>query len=308
MSEVAYSIVVPVYNSTDSVVELCGRLVRVFEDTVKESFEIMLVDDGSPNPDTWRTLEQLYEKDNRIKIIQLMKNFGQQPAILCGFKYAKGEYIITMDDDLQHPPEEISKLIAEKAHDVVMAQLKRRRHSFIKIACSKVKQWFDYNVLGKPKGLHLASFRLLNKKTVDNILTINTNYPFIGTMIFMVTNDVKKVEVRHGERSHGKSGYSFLRLVRLFFDLLINNSTFLLNITGIFGIIISFVSFIMAVLLILKKVIYGVPIIGWTSLIVINFFIGGIILFSIGIIGQYLIRIIREVQGRPNYTTKKVKT
>lgn len=307
MSEVAYSIVVPVYNSTDSVVELCGQLVCVFEDTVKESFEIILVDDGSPNQDTWHTLEQLHEKDNRVKVIQLMRNFGQQPAMLCGFKYSKGEYIITMDDDLQHPPEEIPKFIKEKKHDVVIAQFKQRHHGFVRGFFSRIKQWFDYKILDKPKGLHLSSFRLLSRGTVDNILRIRTAYPFVGAMIFMVTRDIKGVEAQHNERTHGTSGYTFSRMFRLFLNLLINNSTLLLNTIGALGVVISILSFLLGGLVIIKKIFWGVSILGWSSLMALNSFIGGMVLLSVSIIGEYLIRIIHEVQGKPVYTVRQLK-
>jgi dolichol-phosphate mannosyltransferase/undecaprenyl-phosphate 4-deoxy-4-formamido-L-arabinose transferase len=307
MSNIVYSVVIPVYNSTESVAELCERLVHVFEDTVKETFEIVLVDDSSPNPDTWKTLESIHEKDNRVKIIQLMKNFGQQSALLCGFTYTKGEYVITMDDDLQHPPEEILKLIAEKEHDVVMAQFKQRQHAFLKVGSSKIKQWFDYKILGRPKGLHLSSFRVINRSVISHILQIKTAFPFVGTMIFMITNDVKGVEVRHDARTRGTSGYTFWRMLMLFWSLLINNSTLLLNITGIFGLIISFASFITTLFLITKKIVYSIPIVGWTSLMVVVFFLGGISLFSIGIIGQYLIRIIHETQSRPSYAIRKIE-
>lgn len=301
------SVVVPVYNSTASIIELCQRLTRVFEETIREPFEIILVDDASPDPGTWKTMEQLHEKDNRVKVVQLRRNFGQQQAMLCGMEYAGGEYVITMDDDLQHLPEEIPKLIAQKQHDVVVAQFKQRQHGLIKIVFSKIKQWFDYKILGKPKGLHLSSFRLINRAVVRSILGIKTAYPFVGAMIFMTTNDIEGVEVRHSKRVHGKSGYTFSRMVRLFLNLLINNSTFLLNTVGIVGVIISVFSFFFGVFVLIKKIFFGVPILGWASLMVMTSFIGGVILFSVSIIGQYLVRIIYEVQGRPVFTVRQAK-
>lgn len=305
--EVEYSVVVPVYNSATSLVELTGQLREFFENVARASFEIILVDDSSPDPETWRTMSRLHDEDERIKAIQLMRNFGQQAATLCGFGQARGQWIVTMDDDLQHMPTELEKLVAAREHDVVMAQFEGRKHGPLKTFYSKVKQWFDYRVLGKPRDLHLSSFRLLKREIVENILRIETVHPFIGSMIFMVTSDVKGVPVRHQERVHGTSGYSFTRMLRLFLNLLINNSTFLLNVVGVLGLVMAVFSVGVAVVVVAKKMIYDTPIMGWTSLMAMISFLGGMSLAAISIIGQYLIRIIHEVQGRPAYTVSRMR-
>ena len=131
MSGIKYSIVIPVYNSTDSLVELHKRISKVFEETIRKSFEIIMVDDASPNEKTWTVLEQLQQQDQRVHVFQLMKNVGQHNAIMCGLNNASGDYIITMDDDLQHPPEEIPKLIdaiESSSYDAVFAVPNIRKH------------------------------------------------------------------------------------------------------------------------------------------------------------------------------------
>jgi dolichol-phosphate mannosyltransferase/undecaprenyl-phosphate 4-deoxy-4-formamido-L-arabinose transferase len=304
---VEYSVVVPVYNSSESLVELVAQLRDFFEREARASFEIILVDDASPDTATWETMSRLHGEDGRVKAIQLMRNFGQQAATLCGFGHARGRWVVTMDDDLQHIPAELGKLIAARDHDVVMAQFEGRKHGPLKVFYSNVKQWFDHRVLGKPRDLHLSSYRLLKREIVDNILRIDTVHPFIGSMIFMVTQDVKGVAVRHQERVHGTSGYSFARMLRLFLSLLINNSTFLLNVVGVLGLVMAVFSVGVAVVVVAKKMIYDTPIMGWTSLMAMVSFLGGMSLAAISIIGQYLIRIIHEVQGRPAYTTSRIE-
>jgi hypothetical protein len=162
-------------------------------------------------------------------------------------------------------------------------------------------------VLGRPKGLHLSSFRLMNRAVVDNVLRIDTVHPFIGSLIFMVTGDVVGVPVENRERVHGTSGYSFRRMVRLFFDLVINNSTFLLNVVGAIGLLFAAISLTVGVVVVVKKLAHGVPIMGWTSLMAMTSFLGGTTLLAISIIGQYLIRIIHEVQGRPAWTAHEIR-
>jgi dolichol-phosphate mannosyltransferase/undecaprenyl-phosphate 4-deoxy-4-formamido-L-arabinose transferase len=304
--DVDYSVVVPVYGSDRSLVELCAQLRDFFENEARASFEIILVDDASPNPETWPTLERLHAADARIKAIRLMRNFGQQPATLCGLGYARGRWAITMDDDLQHVPAEIGKLIAARDHDVAVAQFPARRQGPLRGLTSRLKQWFDHRVLGRPKGLHLSSFRLMNRAVVDHVLRIDTVHPFIGSLIFMVTTDVVGVPVENRERVHGASGYSFRRMVRLFFDLVINNSTFLLNVVGLIGLVFAAISMTVGVVVVVKKLVFGVPIMGWTSLMAMTSFLGGMSLLAISIIGQYLIRIIHEVQGKPAWTAQRV--
>ena len=147
---IMYSVVVPVYNTTDTLKELVDRLDNVFTSVVQETFEIILIDDASPNPGTWKVMEQLAEQYHRVKIIQLRRNFGKAGAVLCGFDQAQGEYIFTLDDDLQHFPEDIPKFIDQREHDVVMGAYIRKNHPLLKRITSHIKGWFDWKVAGKP--------------------------------------------------------------------------------------------------------------------------------------------------------------
>ena len=303
-SSIDYSVVVPVYNSVQSLENLCDRISAVFNE-LGASFEIIFVDDSSPNPNTWPKLRELTNRSH-VRALRFARNFGQQPATICGLDKARGSWVITMDDDGQHAPEDFSKMLALKHHDVVIGELENRKHTFTKRMFSIIKGRFDRIILGKPKGLRLSAFRLLRRETVDAILMLKgTPYPFIPAMVFYATKDVVGVSVGHHERQEGVTGYGFKRMIKLFQNLLINNSSLLLRYIGNLGISISMLSFILGSYFIYKKLVFNTEAIGWTSVIVSLLFIGGLVLFSIGVIGEYLIRIINTVEGKPIYLVRE---
>lgn len=301
-----YSVVVPVYNSTDSVVELVNRISHVFKSDIKEEFEIILVDDKSPNSKTWQTLVKLANTFTYVRVVQLTRNFGQQCATLCGMEVSKGKYIITMDDDLQHAPEDIPKLILHQEHDVVIAQMVSKKHSYFIKLTSRIKGWFDYILIGKPKDIQLSPFRLIKRTIALGMLKIKTTKPFIPALMFYVSKDVYSVKTEHHSRTEGKSNYSFRKRVSLFSNLLINNSSFLLRMLGMVGVLIASLSFGFGVFIIIEKLIYNQSPLGWTSVIVAVLFLGGMSLFGIGVIGEYLIRIISGVEHKPTYIIREI--
>ena len=296
-----YSIVVPVYDSTESVIELVARLQKVFKETIMESYEIILIDDKSPNSQTWDILNDMARKYKEVKIVQLMRNFGKQGAMMCGFDQANGKYIITMDDDLQHLPEDIPKLIAYQDHDVVIGNFKNKKHSIFKKTASSIKGWFDYKLIGKPRHLKVGPFKLFNSQVVENMIGIKTPYPFIPALMFYVTTDVVNVEVDHGLRKYGRSNFTLRKMLKLFSNLLINNSSFVLRKIALIGIYMSVINFGLGIFFILKRIMVGSNISGWTSLMVVSLFTSGLILFSVGIVGEYLIRIINGIENRPPF-------
>jgi len=295
------SIVVPVYNSSSSLVALSQRIDAVFSQTIKKQYELIFVDDGSPDQRTWQTLISITSQNKNVKAIKLMRNFGQHSATLCGLKEASGDHIITMDDDLQHLPEDIPRLLEKKEHDIVIAQFANKQHSLFKRITSKAKGWFDYIIIGKPPGIQLSAFRLLSRNVVLGMLKIKTPYPFIPALMFHISKNIATIEATHMKRQEGKSSYSFFKLVKIFSNLIISNSSLLLKLIGVLGLSFSFISFILATHFIYKRFVYSSIPAGWTSIIVALLFLGGLILFTLGIIGEYLIRIITGVENKPTY-------
>jgi dolichol-phosphate mannosyltransferase/undecaprenyl-phosphate 4-deoxy-4-formamido-L-arabinose transferase len=296
-----YSVVIPCFDTVSSVEELARRIRRVFESVVGASYELIFVDDGSPNPQTWSTLQRLAKEDPSVRAIRLMRNFGQQAATICGLEASRGDFVFTMDDDLQHLPEDIPKLISGCDHDIVVAEFRSKKHSFFKRMTSRIKGFFDALLIGKPKHVQLSSFRMLSRPVVDGMLSIYSPHPFVPALMFSVSRDVVGVAATHGVRSEGKTTYTLGKMIGLFLNLLINNSSLLLRVIGHSGLLMSSLSFLYGGVIVYQKLVYDTQQVGWSSLIVTLLMVGGLLLFSVGVIGEYLIRIIHAVEKKPMF-------
>lgn len=303
-----YSVVVPVYNSEHTLTELYTRLEKVFRENVRCPFELILVDDGSKDH-SFEIMTQLREKDPRVKIIQMARNFGQHPALLCGFSHAKGDFIITMDDDLQHPPEEIPKLInvmdERQDVDVIIASYEGRKHNLIRRLGTKVSVWATSRMLGKDPNLQITSFRLIRRFLVDAILQTNTYQPQIGNLLVQTSNRIINVPVHHAARAYGKSGYSFRRLAHdLIYDITAH-SAFPLIVVRDLGILSFLVSMLLGLFYLIRYFACGTSVEGWTSLMLVLLAFFGITLLSIGIMGIYLMNILNESKKLPHYVIRQ---
>ncbi len=290
------SIVIPVYNTSDTLFKLAERITNVFVDSIY-TFELIFVDDCSPNKKTWPTLLQINKEYPNIRIIQLTKNSGQQIALYCGLNQTKSDFIVTMDDDLQHAPEDIMLLLANKDDaDVIIAQFPQKKHSKFKSFTSRLKMKFDEHILNKPKHVQLSPFRVFNKTVLNGILSYTSPTPYIPGYILRVTTNLKGISVEHHSRQEGKSGYTLKALIKLFSFIIINNSSILLKLIAYFGLIISTLSFVAILFLFYKKFILQEGILGWTSSIALIIFFGGTNLLAIGVVGEYLSRIISNTE------------
>ncbi len=300
-----YSIVIPTYNSTKVLVDLQEQLTEVLNST-GETFEIIFVNDHSPNPRTWETIKDICAQNPKVVGIQLSRNFGQQSATLCGLKHAKGEYVFTMDDDLQHKPSDLLKLMEHEGHDMVVAQFVNKQHSFFKRITSKMKSYFDRIILGKPKGIQLSAFRMLHKNVVQGMLNIKTPSPYIAGLMFYISKDIVSVPLAHGARAEGQSGYNLFSLIKLFGRLIINNSSLMLRFIGNMGLFFAFMSMLALVYILVVRLFFDSLVAGWASILTAVLFFGGMQLFALGIIGEYLIRIIRSTEGNPSFHVKEI--
>lgn len=297
------SIVIPVYNSA-VLADLVARIDAVFAGR-PEQHEILFVDDSSPDPAVWQTLERLSETNPAVRAVQLTRNFGQHAATLCGLREARGEFVITMDDDLEHSPEEIPKLLARRDQDVVVGQFKAKQHGPLTRASSQLKGVFDWLLLGKPRHIQLSSYRMLSRVVVDGMLTIRTAHPFIPALILHVTKDIAGVDMDHGRRPRGRSSYTLAKRIRLFTDLIIHNSSLVLRLVGQLGLVLSLVSGLMAGYIVYRKLAHSIGVMGWASVLTTQLLIGGLLLFSVGIVGEYLVRIIESSEAKPTYFVRR---
>lgn len=303
-----YSIVVPVYNSEKSLTELYERIKNVFEQDLKEDFELILVDDSSKDK-SYEIMLELHEKDHRVKIIQHARNYGQHAALLCGFGHASGEYVITMDDDLQHRPEELPKMITYMQEhpqvDVVIGRYGSKKHGFIRNTGTYFMNKVTSHIFHKKAELQLTSFRLMKRFIVEAMLDIHVNFPRVGHLLLLVSNRIENVNVEHDERKFGKSGYSFRQLVKDFINNIVTNSALPLTIVRNIGIGSFLLSIILGVVYLIKYLVFGVSVQGWTTLILISLLYFGLILLALGIVGEYLMRILDEAKKIPNFVIRE---
>lgn len=300
---VEYSLVVPVFNSESTLGELYARVQSVFE-SITDKFEIVFVDDASRDG-SWRKLEELRARDNRVKIIQLMCNFGQHNAIMCGFHFAQGAYIITLDDDLQNPPEEIPKLITKlnEGYDLVYGEYISKKHSSFRNIGSSLVQLVYKKVFNIRH--NLTAFRIMKKQLMLNILKYDKNFVFIDGLLAWNTKSIGSIKTAHYERSHGKSGYGLGKLMTLSLNMVTNFSIIPLQVVSVLGLLFAFSGFAMGIFFLMKKIIFGIPVQGYTSLIIAVAMFSGVQLVSLGLIGEYVGRIHININKKPQYEIRK---
>jgi len=306
-----YSVVVPVYNSEKSLELLYEGVKRTITETLAQEFELILVDDSSRDG-SFAVMEKLRAADKRVKVVQMAKNFGQHKALMCGFSYAKGEYIITLDDDLQHPPEEIPKMVEFMASnrdvDVVIGSYDNKKHNIIRKIGSFMTSSLSKIMLGKSRDLKLTSFRLMRRYVVDALLKFHETRPRVGHLLLATTNRIKNVEVHHAPRAYGRSGYSFSKLVSDFMANLFNNSDLPLKLVGHIGTASFFLSLILGLYYLIKYFVTGYAISGFVTPVLLILGFSGLILFSLGIVGNYLLRVLGESKQKPLYVIRREET
>jgi dolichol-phosphate mannosyltransferase/undecaprenyl-phosphate 4-deoxy-4-formamido-L-arabinose transferase len=279
-------------------------------DRTGEPYEIILVNDDSPD-DTWQIVRALTERYMRIKGVDLVFNVGQFRATMCGLEQAHGDFVITMDDDLQHRPEDLPRLIEAMQQnpqlDCVMAKFTQKKHSLLRRLSSYFVHWLYRHLYGKPKHLWPSAFRIMRRDLVDAILAHGTVNPSIGPLIYRSTSRIGNVDLAHDERPGGGSSHSLWSLIRIVWNNFFSASTLALRIVSLLGMICAMASFVTAVCYFTRHVFvkpFQQP--GFATIVLLNLFFGGAILFSIGLVGEYLLRIIDEVQRPPRYVVRQI--
>lgn len=306
MEKVQYSVVIPIFNSESTLEELFERINAVLLGLNKD-FEVIFVDDCSID-NSWELLDRMRSKNPEIiTIIRLAKNFGQHNAILCGFGFAKGEYVITLDDDLQNPPEEILKLIKkqfEADYDAVYGNFKVKKHNLFRNFGSGIIQFVFSRIFKTSE--KITTFRLLKKDMVKKIVLHKQSFVFIDGLIHWYTKFIGYTEVEHCTREEGVSGYTFGKLLGHASNLLFNFTTLPLRVMIYSGFLFSLITFILGIIFIIRRYLYNVPL-GYTSIIVSLFFIASVFLWVMGIVGEYVNRIFSLQNDKPQYSIKEIK-
>ncbi|MCZ8293216.1 MAG: glycosyltransferase family 2 protein [Hylemonella sp.] len=301
-----YSVVIPVYNSANIIQKTVER-VRAFFAAEGLPYEIVLVNDGSKDA-SWPTVAALAKAHKEVVAVNLLKNYGQHNANLCGFRESTGDYVITMDDDLQNPPEEIGKLIAKAAegYDLVIGQFESKQHSLVRRAGSRIVGWINRKVFEVRDGLILTNFRIIRRDVVDRICKDNSYAPYIPGLVLKFSSERCNVLVRHAPRAEGKSNYTAFKIARLVGTILFNHSPLPLRYSALFGFLVAAGSFLLATYFLLEAMVRGTSAPGWASLVVLLSFFNGVIIMMMSIIGEYILRILREISTQRSYEIKEI--
>jgi len=308
MSELNYSIVVPCYASGAWLEELVERTAAALEGY--QPFELILVNDKSPDSKTWSEIERLAGKHDFVRGIDLLYNVGQFRATLCGLEQARGQFMITMDDDLQHPPEELPKLIETMTQnpemDCVMGEYIAKQHNAVRNAGSLLVRGIMNRLYDKPEGIVTTSFRIMPSSFAQTLCLYRIASPQLGPLIISITKKVLNVPVEHHERKQGRSGYNLFRCVQETFQSVINASILPLRWFSLIGFTTAAGAFLIGAYYLLRWVFGGVGVAGFTSLILAISFFSGMLLAGIGLLGEYIGRIIQEITGMPRHQVRCV--
>lgn len=307
--EPIYSIVVPVYKSGIWMDELVSRIGVVMEQESPGGFELILVDDCSPDAMTWPAIKRNAKKYPWVRGFNLLFNVGQFRAIMCGLQQVRGRFVITMDDDLQHLPEELPKLIRAINEDenilCVMGRYETKQHNIFRNVGSRLVGSIMNRLYGKPPDIQTTSFRIMRKELVGAITAYRTAKPQIGPLIVSTTQKIKNVPVHHVPRVRGLSGYQILQLINITLESIINASTFPLKFFSGIGFFCAAGSVLLAVMYFSRWLSGGISVAGYTSSILLITFFGGMTLAGIGVLGEYVARIITEITGPEQFRIKE---
>ena len=302
------SIVTPAYNEAENLGEFYSRVINATNNLNLE-IEIIYINDGSQDS-TIDIITKQRQIDNRITIIDLSRNFGKEIALTAGLDYSSGDAVIVIDADLQDPPELIPKLVEKwrEGYDVVNAKrIKRKGESLLK----KVMSYIYYRLLFYLSDINVprdtGDFRLLNKNALDALLKLREKHRYMKGLFVWVGFKQKEIEYEREARFKGKTKWGFFSLFNLAFDGLTSFSIMPLRLASIIGFLSAFIGFFYGAVIVFKTLFFHEPVAGFTSLVVLVTFFGGIQLLSIGIIGEYIGRIFNETKNRPLYVVKNIQ-
>jgi undecaprenyl-phosphate 4-deoxy-4-formamido-L-arabinose transferase len=301
------SVIIPCYCSENTIEQVVDDLIREFE-VHNEKYQIVLVNDGSPD-NTFSVIKKLSLNDSHITAVNLSKNYGQQAARLAAIPYADGEYVVCMDDDGQHPASGIFLMLdklKEGDYDVVFAQFKKKKHNIIK----KIGSWLHTEMLrffaGQPKDVTNSAFVIMKKYVLKEMLKYKSPFPSWAGFLMQITRNISNIELEHQSRISGKSNYTLKKMLKLFMNGLTGFSVVPLRLSSVLGVSAALIGFCVGIYSIVNKILNPNVPIGYTSLISVILFVGGMIMMMLGILGEYVGRIYMINNNLPQYTVKEV--
>ncbi len=301
------SIVVPVYRSQNILPHLAEQVgATMCAGGMQGRFELILVNDASPD-DSWNVIRALAARLPFVRGICLMRNFGQHNATMAGLHHASGEFVVIMDDDLQHPPQSILTLVdaLREGFDVCYTTYVERKHSIMKRLGSAFNDRVATLLLDKPRGLYLSSYKALRRNVVREIVRYDGPYAYLDGLILDVTRHITSVPIAHQARHEGQGNYGLRRLMSLWMKMATSFSIIPLRIASVSGMALAGVSAIAMLAVIVEKLRHPETPAGWSSLLAIVLFMGGLQLLCLGVIGEYLGRAYLKLNRKPQFAVRE---
>ena len=296
-----YSVVVPVFNSVAVVGDTVDQIVSVFKQAGL-SYELILVNDGSRDG-SWDVIAGKARANPRIIALDLLKNYGQHRANIAGFRECSGDYVITMDDDLQNPPDQVLLLIEEamRGRDLVFGKLERKQAAGYRRLGSKAISMVNRRIFGQPPDLAVSNFRILRRDVVDRICASRTASPYITGQALLYSSNRAHVPVQHHPRPVGKSNYSLVRIISLVLAILFSYSSYPLRLAAVLGFLISAVSFLIGLFYLAMGIFGDTDVEGWTTLVVLVAMFNGFTIALLSMLGEYVVRTLNAVSRTETY-------
>ena len=303
------SFVIPCYRSSQTL----PGVIQEIKDTMKTlkgyEYEIVLVNDSSPD-DTFCVIAGLCRENDNITGINLAKNFGQHAALMAGFHYVKGDVVVCLDDDGQTPACEVGRLLAgiEEGADVVYAKYNHKHHSGFRNFGSHVNEVMTRIMLGKPKDLYVSSYFAAKRFVVDEMIRYEYAYPYVIGLVLRTTKNIVNVEIDHRDRQAGESGYTLKRLLGLWFNGFTAFSVKPLRVATVTGTICALCGFAYGIYTIIKKIFIQPPdlVIGFSALMSVIVFMGGMLMLMLGLVGEYMGRMYVSMNNSPQYVIREI--
>lgn len=297
------SFVIPCYHSAATLPAVTRQIRQTVLADGRYDYEILLVNDN-PADDTWREICCLKQEDPKIFGICMSRNFGQASALMAGYRHVRGDIVVSLDDDGQTPPAEMFRLIdaLDEDTDIVYASYPAKHHSAFRNFGSRVNDWMATWLMGKPKDLYMASYYAARRFVIDEMVKCENPFPYVDGLAVRSTCRFKNVPIDHQDRTEGESGYTFIKLLRLWLNGFTAFSVKPLRVATVMGMFFSLVGFLCAMLVIVRKIILldGIDA-GWSSIVSIVLLLDGILMMMLGLVGEYVGRMYMTMNKSPQY-------
>ena len=304
MDKKLISIVIPCYRSERSIREVVELTMAEFKKMERYDCEFVLVNDCSPD-DTFGEIRRLAEDYPCVHGLNLMRNFGQHNGLMCGMNYAKGDYIVGMDDDLQTHPSQLPKIIAkmEEGYDLVYGVYRDSKNGGIKNFTSWLNKVTSRILLGRPKGIRSSNFWMITDKVKDVVIRYKGHSPYVDGLFYQATHKIANVEIEHHKREYGSSNYTLKKLMKQWIAYF-NYSLVPLRIATVVGILMAGVGFVSGLVTLIRKILDPSTVAGWASIVCILLVFFGIVLLVLGVIGEYIGDILLSTNNTPQYIVR----